>query len=120
MKDGMVTLKMGKTTIICKPEDVAGIMASVGSGVNTLPQKPLYEKSSILHKAIRSIQADDAEDLVLKALKGRVGVHTVYSGLNQELRDRFGADPVEISESLINKGLINGRPAKGGFYITLK
>jgi hypothetical protein len=39
--------------------------------------------------------------------------------LNDEIRSRFGVNPVEVTNGMITKGQIKGRPAKRGFYITL-
>lgn len=111
-----VTLKLGKASIVCRPEDVASIMASIGGNA---PATPAYEKSAVVHKAIKALTAENAEELVLKTLVNRKGVHTVFSGLNDEIRSRYGVNPVEVTNRMIEKGQIKGRPAKRGFYITL-
>lgn len=118
MEKNFVTVKFQGATIQCRPEDVAGIMGSLNKDTSNDPAKKVYEKSSVIHKAIRNIKAETPEDLVLGAIANRNGLHTVFSGLNDELRTRFGADPVEVTEKMINNGLIKGRPAKRGFWIT--
>jgi len=45
------------------------------------------------------------------------GIHTVYSGFNQAFKDYFGADPIKAVNGLIDKGELEGHPAKGGFMI---
>ncbi len=117
-KENFVTLKIGKTVITCKPEDVGGIMASMNGPASKAAEKPIYEKSTTLRKAIINIEANNPKDLVLKALANRNGIHTVISGLNNELRERFNVDPRDITSELIAEGLIKGRPAKRGFWIT--
>lgn len=117
MEKNFVTIKLGKATIQCKPEDVAGIMSSM-NGSKPEDGKKVYEKSTVVHKAIRNLKAETPEELVLGALANRDGLHTVFSGLNDELRVRFGADPIDITEKMISAGQIKGRPAKRGFWIT--
>jgi hypothetical protein len=116
MDKNMVTLKIGKTIIQCRPEDVGNIMSSVSTAPVTAEKK--YEKSTVIHKAIRNLEANTPEELVIGALANRSGIHTVFSGLNEELRNRFGADPIDVTEKMMNAGLIKGRPAKKGFWIT--
>ena len=52
---------------------------------------------------------------IIKNESGRA-VHTVYSGFNQILRSR-GIDPIRTVESLVKKGILYCRPAKGGAVI---
>ena len=115
MDKGFVTVKHGKTSIVCRAEDVASIMSSLNG--TTKPAEKVYEKSAVIRKAIRNIKAETAEDLVLSSLVNRDGLHTVISGLNQEIRDRFELDPVVVTSDMIKDGLIKGRPAKRGFWI---
>lgn len=114
--ENLVTLKVGKAVIKCRPEDIGSIMSGL-SALPTIDKKKTFEKSSVVHKNIKNIQAENAKDLVLKALANREGLHTVFSGLNEEIRDRFSEDPVTVTNSLIANGSITGRPIKGGFYI---
>jgi hypothetical protein len=120
MEKSFVTVKFAGATITCKPEDVASIMSALNGNAPAKDGKKVFEKSSVIHKAIRNIKAETPEELVTSALANRDGLHTVFSGLNDELRTRFGADPIEVTESMINDGLIDGRPAKRGFWITRK
>jgi hypothetical protein len=119
MEKNFVTVKFAGATITCKPGDVASIMGAL-NGKPVTDGKKVYEKNTIIHKAIRNLKAETPEELVINALANREGLHTVFSGLNEELRDRFGADPVAVTEGMISDGLINGRPAKRGFWITRK
>jgi len=116
-----VTLKVGKASIVCRPEDVAKIMAQIGGTTGT--GTPVYEKSAEVHKAIRNIKADNAEELVIKSLAGRTGLHTVFSGLNDEIRTRYNLDPVKVTNDMIANGILDekkSRPSKRGFWIVLK
>lgn len=117
MEKNFVTIKIAGATIQCKPEDVSSIMSSL-NGSKPADGKKVYEKSTVIHKAIRNLKAETPEELVLGALANRDGLHTVFSGLNDELRVRFGVDPVDITERMVTAKLIQGRPAKKGYWIT--
>lgn len=58
---------------------------------------------------------------IQKLRKGEYrGIHTVFSGFNEAFRKYFnGADPVEATKELVEKGIIVSRPAKKGAYILL-
>ena len=58
---------------------------------------------------------------IQKLRKGEYrGIHTVFSGFNEAFRKYFnGADPVEATKELVEKGIIVCRPAKRGAYILL-
>lgn len=117
MEKNFVTVKFQGATIQCKPEDVAKIMGSlVGKGQESA--KKVYEKSSVTHKAIRAIKAATPEEFTLACLANREGLHTVFSGYNDEIRTRFGVDPVDVTEKMITDGLIHGRPAPKGYWLT--
>jgi len=111
-------LRTGKSVIVCRKEDAAFMLAQASAP--TASAAPVYEKSAVIKKSIKNLVVDNAEALVLESLKGRKGIHVVYSGLNDEIRSRFGVDPTEVTGTMIAKGLINGRGAKGGFWITSK
>lgn len=117
MNNNFVTLKYGKVVIQCKPNDVSSIMSSL-EGTKDAKTEKVYEKSTVVHKAIRDIKAVDPKELDMKALANRNGLHTVFSGLNEEIRSRFNIDPKVVTNDMINEGLIEGRPAKKGFWIT--
>ena len=52
---------------------------------------------------------------IIKNESGRA-VHTVFSGFNTILRNK-GIDPIRTVESLVKKGILYCRPAKGGAVI---
>ena len=58
---------------------------------------------------------------IQKLRKGEYkGIHTVFSGFNEAFRKYFdGADPVEATKELVEKGIIVSRPARRGAYILL-
>jgi hypothetical protein len=47
------------------------------------------------------------------------GIHTVYSGFNQAVKEYFGTNPVEITQRLAREGKIVTRPVKGGVMLYL-
>lgn len=117
MNKDFVTLKYGKVVIQCKPGDISGIMSSL-EGKSEAKKEKVYEKSAVVKKAVRSIKASSPQEFVLKALANREGLHTVFSGLNDELRTRFEVDPKDITNGMIADGLIAGRLARKGFWIS--
>jgi alanine dehydrogenase len=117
MEKNTVTIKINGASITCKPEDVATIVSTL-SGKSATNDKPVYEKSAVVHKALKNIVANTPELFTLAALANRDGLHTVFSGYNDEIRTRFDVNPVDVTESMIAAGSIKGRPAKRGFWIT--
>ena len=47
------------------------------------------------------------------------GIHTVYSGFNQAVKEYFGTNPVEVTQKLAREGKIITRPVKGGVMLYL-
>ena len=47
------------------------------------------------------------------------GIHSVFSGLNEALREYYGRDPVEITKELEQQGVIKTRPVKRGVMVYL-
>jgi len=57
----------------------------------------------------------------IKKLRGKYrGIHTVFSGFNEAFRKYFGEDPRPVTQEMVNKGVIELRPVKGGVMIYLK
>lgn len=65
------------------------------------------------------------EDFVFAALEklrkpGYAGIHVVFSGFNEAFREYFkGADPIAFVDGLVEKGVLEKRPARGGVIIKL-
>jgi hypothetical protein len=47
---------------------------------------------------------------------GTKGVHSVYDGVNAELK-RLGFDPISTVDALVKAGVVEGHLTKGGFRI---
>jgi hypothetical protein len=84
---------------------------------------PQHVDNTVLRKALSNIKADTPENFVLEALKQtpkRDGIHTVWNGLNAELKTRFGMD-TEAAKACTTRmkleGLIDGHPVTGGYKI---
>ena len=66
-------------------------------------------KEEFVKKAIQNLRTEKYK-----------GIHTVFSGFNKVFRKYFdGADPVEATKELVEKGIIVSRPARRGAYILL-
>lgn len=50
---------------------------------------------------------------------GVKGVHSVYDGVNAELK-RLGLDPIRTVSQLVELGVVEGHLTKGGFRIYVK
>lgn len=50
---------------------------------------------------------------------GKKGVHSVYDGVNLELKRR-GMDPIATTQALCELGVVEGHITKGGFRIYVK
>jgi len=48
------------------------------------------------------------------------GIHVVYSGFNAAFKKYYGEESRATTDALLAKGVIEGRPAKGGFMIYKK
>lgn len=123
--------KTNKITIIradgvkiqCLPEQAASVMASFTGQVGVVAGKLPYKSSKDIRNAVRNITGDTASEYVMNILKANVtngyGLHTVYSGLNHNIREKYADDPQMVTEALRDNGLITIRPAKGGAIIDL-
>ncbi len=65
------------------------------------------------------------EEFVLKAIRNlrtdkSKGIHVVYSGFNKAFKEYYGEDSRDTVDKLINKGIIEKRPVKGGIMIYIK
>ena len=84
-------------------------------------EKPVIalRKGSELKKAFQNIQADNAEMFVQKCLDiaNGQGIHTVFSGMNDLIRNKFNSNPALVTKGMMEAGLIKGHPSKGGFTI---
>ena len=65
--------------------------------------------------AIRKLEGDKAGT----QYAGKKGVHTVFSGLNAELR-RIGMDPIATVRNLVELGVIESHPVRGGAMVYIK
>tara|TARA_B100000941_G_C27984203_1_gene292526 strand:+ start:147 stop:434 length:288 start_codon:yes stop_codon:yes gene_type:complete len=65
------------------------------------------------------------EEFTLQAIKNlrtekSKGIHVVYSGFNKAFKEYFGEDSRNIVDQLIDKGIIEKKPVKGGIMIYIK
>jgi hypothetical protein len=111
-KDGDVQLAMDA-------KNVPAFLSSVGVKGQTGANKPSFlDKNDI-----KSLKADSPEELVLLAIEkqtaksGKEGVHVVYSGLNEELKSRFGVNPREVTSEMEKAGLITINTTHGGVRV---
>ena len=47
------------------------------------------------------------------------GIHTVYQGLNEAIREFFGVEPVPALQELVDQGKFVVKPTRGGVLIYL-
>lgn len=70
--------------------------------------KPRLSEEEFVVRAIRKLRKPPYK-----------GIHSVYSGFNQALKEYFGTNPVEITQRLAEEGKIGTRPVKGGVMLYL-
>jgi len=122
-KRAKVTLVMADgVKVSCFPEQVQSVMAQF-SGKPITGGKLPYKSSKDIRHAIQNITGDTGADFVMNTLKANVsngyGIHSVYSGMNHIIRERYGDDPILVTDLLAKEGVITIRPAKGGVIIDL-
>ena len=54
-----------------------------------------------------------------KTGKAYKGIHTRYSGFNEDFRAYFDSDPIEATQALAEEGVIVIRPTRGGVTLYL-
>ena len=91
------------------PSAIAKIIASAKTdSVIANKGTVVLRKGAELKKIFATINADTAEEFVLKALdKAGQGIHTVFSGLNDTIRNRFHRDPKDVI--VVETATMNGR-----------
>ncbi len=79
-------------------------------------------------KALKTTNATQIspEIFVVRAIErlrkdGYKGIHTVISGLNIAIKKYYGeVNPIDIVNTLVEKGIVEGRPCKMGFMVYKK
>lgn len=83
----------------------------------------VFRPNAEIKRMIKAIQADNFAEFVLKVLHSGInpegkGYHSVFSGINEIGRERYGVEPTAITTKLEAEGVIKIHPSSGG--VTLK
>ena len=71
-------------------------------------EKPKFSEEEFVVRAIKKLRKPPYK-----------GIHSVYSGFNQAVKEYYGTNPVEMTQRLAREGKIVARPAKGGVMLYL-
>jgi len=112
-------------TVRCSLDEAKELLRPTGANrTGEAPRTPVFRSSKEVLQATSTISGDTAPEYIMNVLKAGLvpqghGLHTVFSGLNGQIRKRFGFDPMDVTSEMAQKGLITVRPAKGGAVIKL-
>ncbi len=110
--EGKIAIRPAKGGVmIYMPEDV--------SPAANIAQ--IFEKMGIKKDDDKKLNYEEFTRLAIERLRPPKykGIHSVFSGFNQAVKEYFGEDPIKITKQLTEEGKITVRPAKGGVMIYL-
>ena len=119
-----IKLTVNGITVECLTKDMNQVISALrGEKTGMDAPKAEYNSTKAIKRAIQSITGDTAEDFVINVLTKNLnnghGLHTVFTGLNEAIKAKYGRDPVEVYNGLVALGLIKSRQAPKGYAISL-